>query len=108
MIVTRDLGSFLAIKSRSSEVSDQYYRRNTKHHHYIDNKFAAGVTLILFTETHVTMPVSLSHASMIHHEEVDLKTVSAGPLDLVMLCSNELNHLHTTALTWSCWRHRAL
>ena len=46
------------------------------------------------------MPVSLSHAAVVHHEEVDLQLVSAGPPDVVVLRPDEVNHLDTATLTW--------
>ena len=57
---------------------------------------------------HFLQPVSLCHASMIDHEEVDLEVVCAGSGDGVVFCSYELNHLHTAALTLLGGWHGAL
>jgi len=62
-------------------------------------EYWCGITFVLLTEAHVTMPVSFSHAGMVDHEKVDLKVVCACSLDLVVLCTNELNHFHTASLT---------
>lgn len=52
------------------------------------------------------MSVSLRHTAVVHHEEVDLKLVSAGPPDVVVLRPYEVNQLHTAALAlpggWHC------
>ncbi len=33
------------------------------------------------------IPVALSHAGVVHHEEINLKVIGTGPLDLVVLCN---------------------
>ena len=52
--------------------------------------------------------MSLSHTAMVHHEEIDLQLVSAGPCDGVVLRPYELNHLDTAAFTLFGGRHCAL
>ena len=66
------------------------------------------VAFVLFTEAHVTVPVALRHAAVVHHEEVDLQLLGAGPPDVVVLRPYEVNHLHTATLARSGRRHRAL
>jgi len=66
------------------------------------------ITLVLLAEAHVAVPVSLRHTGVVHHEEVHLEVVSAGSLNLVVLCSYELNHLHTAPITWHGGRHVSL
>jgi len=68
----------------------------------------ASIALVLLTEAHVTVAVSLSHAAVVHHEEVDLQLLGAGPPDVVVLRPYEVNHLHTATLARSGRRHRAL
>ena len=68
----------------------------------------ARIALVLLTEAHVTVAVSLSHAAVVHHEEVDLQLVGAGPPDVVVLGPYEVNHLDTATLAWGGGGHRAL
>ena len=48
----------------------------------------------------MAVPVALSHTPVVHHEEVDLQLVGAGPPDVVVLRPDEVNHLDTATLTW--------
>ena len=66
------------------------------------------ITLVLLAEAHVAVPVPLRHAGVVDHEEVHLKCVSTCSLNLVMLCSYELNHLDTTPITRNSGWHSAL
>ena len=82
------------------------------------------VTLVLLTETHVSVPVALRHARVVHHEEVHLKCVRAGPLYLgvgfgnldkenkacylIVVGTNELDNLYTTSVTGLGGRHVVL
>ena len=68
----------------------------------------AIIALVLLTEAHVAVSVSLSHAAVVHHEEVDLQLVGAGPPDVVVLRPDEMNHLDTATFTWLGGGHRAL
>ena len=43
------------------------------------------VALVLLAEAHVTVPVALRHAGVVHHEKVHVETVCAGSLDLIVL-----------------------
>ena len=52
--------------------------------------------------------MSLSHAAVVHHEEVDLQLVGAGAPDVVVLRPDEVDHLHAATLTRGGGRHRAL
>ena len=52
--------------------------------------------------------MSLSHAAVVHHEEVDLQLVGAGAPDVVVLRTDEVDHLHTATLARGGRRHRAL
>ena len=63
------------------------------------------VALVLLTEAHVAVSVALRHAAVVHHEEVDLQVLCAGPLDLVVLRPDELHHLHTTPVARLQRRH---
>ena len=65
----------------------------------------ASIALVLLTEAHVTVAVTLSHAAVVHHEEVDLQVLGAGPLDLVVLRPDELHHFHTTPVARLQRRH---
>jgi len=56
----------------------------------------------------VSVPVSLSHAAVVHHEEVYLQLVGAGAPDVVVLRPDEVDHLHAATLTRGGGRHRAL
>ena len=56
----------------------------------------------------MTVPVALRHAAVVHHEEVDLQLVGAGPPDVVVLRPNEVDHLDTATLAWGGRGHRAL
>jgi len=44
------------------------------------------------------MPVTLRHAAVVDHEEVDLKIFCACPRDGVVLGPNELDHLDDQVL----------
>ena len=66
------------------------------------------IALILLAEAHVTVPVPLRHAGVVHHEEVHLKTVCTSPLYLVVVGANELNHFNTTSFTRGGWGHVVL
>jgi len=66
------------------------------------------IALILLTEAHVAVPVPLCHAGVVHHEEVHLKSVCTSSLNLVVMSSYELNHLHTASITWLGRGHVAL
>ena len=66
------------------------------------------IALILLTKAHVAVPVALRHAGMVHHEEVHLKMLGAGPPDLVMVRANVLDHLDTTAGAGGGGRHVCL
>ena len=44
----------------------------------------APIALVLLAEAHVSVPVTLGHARVVHHEEVDLEVVRARPLHLVV------------------------
>ena len=52
--------------------------------------------------------MSLSHAAVVHHKEVDLQLVGAGAPDVVVLRPDEVNHLDTASLARGGGRHRAL
>jgi len=67
-----------------------------------------SITLVLLTEAHVAVPVPLCHAGVVHHEEVHLKGVCTCSLNLVVMSSYELNHLHTAPITWLGGGHGAL
>jgi len=67
-----------------------------------------SITLVLLAEAHVTVPVPLRHAGVVHHEEIHLKGVCTGSLYLVVMSSYELNHFHTAPITWLGGRHGAL
>jgi len=67
-----------------------------------------SITLVLLAEAHVAVPVPLRHAGVVHHEEVHLKGVCTGSLNLVVMSSYELNHLHTAPITWLGGGHGAL
>ena len=56
----------------------------------------------------MTVPVSLRHTAVVHHEEVDLQLVGAGPPDVVVLRPDEVNHLDTATLAWGGGGHRVL
>ena len=56
----------------------------------------------------MTVPVSLRHAGVVDHEEVDLKTVCTSPLNLVVVSAYELDHFYTAAFTGGGWGHVAL
>ena len=58
----------------------------------------SAVALIFLAEAHVTMSVALGHTGVIHHEKIHFEAVRARPLDLIVLGSYELDHLHTTYL----------
>ena len=66
------------------------------------------IALILLTEAHVAVPVPLCHAGVVHHEEVHIKAVCTCSLNLVVMSSYELNHLHTAPITWLGGGHVAL
>lgn len=66
------------------------------------------VAFVLFTEAHVTVPMTLSHTGMVDHEEVHFEGISAGALDLIMMGPDELDNFHTAAIARSSWRHVVL
>ena len=68
----------------------------------------SAVALIFLAEAHVTMSVALGHASVVHHEKVHFEIVCTSSLDLVMLGTNELDHLHAATFTGKQRGHRAL
>ena len=53
------------------------------------------VALVFLAEAHVAVTVALCHAGMVDHEKVDVKVVSACPLDLIVLCNHKED-----ALSW--------
>lgn len=53
-------------------------------------------------------PVTLRHAAVVDHEEVDLEVVGAGPPDVVVLGADEVDHLDTAAVALPGAGHRAL
>ena len=57
------------------------------------------VALVLLAEAHVTVPVTLRHASVVHHEEVHVEVVSASALHLVVFCNKITwtNEISTTS-----------
>ena len=42
------------------------------------------VALVFLAEAHVTVPVSLGHAGVVHHEKVHIEVVGARSLHLVV------------------------
>ena len=66
------------------------------------------IALILLAEAHVAVPVPLRHAGVVDHEEVHLKSVCTGSLNLIVMSSYELNHLHTASITWFSRGHVGL
>jgi len=56
----------------------------------------------------VPVTVALSHAGVVHHEEVHLKVVRARSLDLIMIRAYELDHLDAASFTWSNRGHVVL
>jgi len=66
------------------------------------------ITFILLAEAHVTVPVSLRHAGVVDHEEVDLKTVCTSSLNLVVVGAYELDHFHTATFAGGGGGHVAL
>ena len=53
-------------------------------------KVARGfVTLVLFTEAHMTMPMAFSHTGMIYHKEIDIKIVRTCPFNLIVFCKKK-------------------
>ena len=56
----------------------------------------------------MAVAVSLSHAAVVHHEEIDLQLVGAGAPDVVVLRADEVNHLDTATFARGGGRHRAL
>jgi len=63
------------------------------------------VALVLFTEAHVTVAVTLRHTCVVHHEKVDIKVIGARSLHLVVFCTDELHHFDTAAFAFLHFRH---
>jgi hypothetical protein len=65
-----------------------------------------AVALVLLAEAHVAVTVPLRHASVVHHEEVDLEVVGACPPDLVVLWNNglfampDIYHTYIVVIIW--------
>ena len=57
------------------------------------------ITIIFLTEAHVSPPSSLSHTDMVHHEEVDIQVIRAGPPHTLHHRASLPDHLDTAALT---------
>ena len=63
------------------------------------------VTFVLLTEAHDAVLSSLRHTDVVHHEEVDVNLVRAGPPDGLVFSSPVLDQLDTAAVALLDWRH---
>ena len=63
------------------------------------------ITIIILTEAHVPLASPLSHAHMVHHEQVDVQGIRACAPCTLQRCPTVLYKLNTTPLTFHYWWH---
>ena len=56
------------------------------------------ITIIFLTEAHVSPPSPLTHADMVHHEQVDIQVICAGPPHTLHHSAHLPHHLDTAPL----------